>query len=97
VRRPPGDVGLPNLSGHKVARRLRTEPWGLAVKRIALTGWGSEDDRRKSREAGFDEHLTKPVDPDAFRSLDSLHAAAARRPETFRRGRNGTWAIEPHR
>lgn len=63
------DVGLPNLSGHEVARRLRTQPWGLAVKLIALTGWGSEDDRRKSREAGFDEHLTKPVDPDALLGL----------------------------
>jgi CheY-like chemotaxis protein len=63
------DIGLPNLSGHEVARRLRSQPWGLAVKLIALTGWGSEDDRRKSREAGFDEHLTKPVDPDALLGL----------------------------
>jgi PAS domain S-box-containing protein len=66
------DIGLPNLSGHEVARRLRSQPWGLAVKLIALTGWGSEDDRRKSREAGFDEHLTKPVDPDALLGLLAL-------------------------
>jgi signal transduction histidine kinase/ActR/RegA family two-component response regulator len=57
------DIGLPNLSGHEIARRVRSEPWGLNVRLVAITGWGHENDRKRSREAGFDEHLTKPVDP----------------------------------
>jgi two-component system CheB/CheR fusion protein len=57
------DIGLPNLSGHDIARRIRGRAWGRATRLIAITGWGSEEDRRKSREAGFDAHLTKPADP----------------------------------
>ena len=60
------DLGLPLLSGHEVARQLRSEDWGRAMRLIAVTGWGQEDDRARSREAGFDEHLTKPVDPNAL-------------------------------
>ena len=52
------DIGLPGMSGYEVARQLRLSRSVL----IAVTGWGSEEDRRRSREAGFDEHLTKPVD-----------------------------------
>jgi len=58
------DLGLPHLNGHEVARRLRGYPWGRSACLIALTGWGQEDDVRRSREAGFDEHFTKPVDPE---------------------------------
>lgn len=57
------DIGLPGISGHEVARRLRAQPWGQGLKLIAVTGWGQESDRSKSLEAGFDEHLTKPIDP----------------------------------
>jgi PAS domain S-box-containing protein len=57
------DIGLPDLSGHEVARRLRAAAWGRHMRLIALTGWGQDDDRRRSAEAGFDHHLTKPVDP----------------------------------
>jgi len=63
------DIGLPDLSGHDLARRLRAEPWGAGMQLIAITGWGQEDDRRKSREAGFNEHLTKPVDPELLIGL----------------------------
>jgi signal transduction histidine kinase/ActR/RegA family two-component response regulator len=56
------DIGLPLLDGHQVARRIREQPWGKSIKLIALTGWGQERDRRQSQEAGFDAHLTKPVD-----------------------------------
>lgn len=56
------DVGLPVMSGHEVARRIRAEPWGKEMILIALTGWGQEEDRRKSAEVGFDHHLVKPVD-----------------------------------
>jgi CheY-like chemotaxis protein/two-component sensor histidine kinase len=56
------DIGLPKFDGHEVCRRVRKEPWGKDIVIIALTGWGQEDDRRKSQEAGFDGHLVKPVD-----------------------------------
>jgi len=57
------DLGLPYLSGHEVAARLRLMPWGRTARMIALTGWGQEDDKKRSFQSGFDEHLTKPVDP----------------------------------
>ncbi|MGH8291748.1 MAG: PAS domain S-box protein, partial [Steroidobacteraceae bacterium] len=60
------DIGLPGMSGHEVARRLRGEPWAKDVQLIAVTGWGQEGDRTKSLEAGFDEHLTKPIDPEVL-------------------------------
>src|SRR5262245_7270357 len=56
------DIGLPKISGYEVCRQLRSQPWGKSVVMVALTGWGQDDDRRKSREAGFDHHMTKPVD-----------------------------------
>jgi CheY-like chemotaxis protein len=62
------DIGLPKLDGYEVARRIRHEH-GNQVLLIALTGWGQEDDRRRSREAGFDQHLTKPVEVNALQSL----------------------------
>ena len=57
------DVGMPKLDGCEVARRIRAESWGRHAVLVALTGWGQEVDRRRSREAGFDLHLVKPVDP----------------------------------
>ena len=54
------DIGLPKLYGYEVAQRIR-EARGKEVLLIAITGWGQEEDRRRSREAGFDHHLTKPV------------------------------------
>ena len=56
------DIGLPGMSGHDVCRQVREQPWGRNIRMIALTGWGQEEDRRKSTEAGFDGHLVKPVD-----------------------------------
>ena len=57
------DIGLPGLDGYGVARALRQDPATAGVRLIAVTGYGSDEDRRRSREAGFDLHLTKPVDP----------------------------------
>jgi CheY-like chemotaxis protein len=56
------DIGLPRMNGLEVCRRIREEPWGKAMIVIALTGWGQEEDRLKSKEAGFDHHLVKPVE-----------------------------------
>ena len=54
------DIGLPDIDGYEVARRLRAK-YGKSIGLIALTGYGQQDDREKSRDAGFDEHLGKPV------------------------------------
>lgn len=56
------DLGLPRLDGYQAAQRIRAEPWGENVLLVALTGWDHEDDRRRTSEAGFDQHLVKPVD-----------------------------------
>ncbi|CAH0348283.1 PAS domain S-box protein [Aquabacterium sp. CECT 9606] len=66
------DIGLPLLTGHEVARRIRAQPWGQMMTLIALTGWGQEEDRRKSRDAGFNHHMVKPVD---LNTLEELLAA----------------------
>ncbi len=63
------DIGLPKLNGYEVARRIREQPWGRAVTLVALTGWGQDEDRRRSMEAGFDHHVVKPVDFDALEKL----------------------------
>ncbi|HET8781565.1 MAG TPA: PAS domain S-box protein [Pyrinomonadaceae bacterium] len=63
------DIGLPKLDGHEVCRRVREQPWGKDIVVIALTGWGQEDDRRKSEEVGFNGHLVKPVDYDKLLQL----------------------------
>jgi signal transduction histidine kinase len=56
------DIGLPRLNGYEVARRVRQEPWGKSIFLIAMTGFGQEEDRRRSVEAGFDDHMVKPID-----------------------------------
>ena len=65
------DIGLPGLNGYEVARRVRAEvePAGLRPILVALTGWGSDEDKIRSRDAGFDRHLTKPVDPHEVEAL----------------------------
>ncbi|HTV78834.1 MAG TPA: response regulator [Steroidobacteraceae bacterium] len=65
------DIGMPGANGYEVARHIREQSWGRDMVLIALTGWGQESDRRRSHEAGFDNHLTKPVDP---LTLDELLA-----------------------
>ncbi len=57
------DIGMPELSGYEVAHALRQEPWGAGILLIALTGWGQDDDRQRAKDAGFDRHMTKPIDP----------------------------------
>ena len=67
------DVGLPRLNGFDVARRIREAEHGKNVVFVALTGWGHAEDRRRSKEAGFDHHLVKPADPNAVDAiLDSI-------------------------
>ena len=63
------DIGLPKLNGHEACRRIREQPWGTGILMIAVTGWGQDEDRRRSQEAGFDHHLVKPVDPQALMKM----------------------------
>ncbi len=63
------DIGMPKLNGYEAARRIRQESWGQKLLLVALTGWGQDEDRRRSREAGFDHHLVKPVEPAALQTL----------------------------
>jgi CheY-like chemotaxis protein len=69
------DIGMPDLDGYEVARRLRAEPWGRAMYLAAITGWGQEEDVDRARRAGFDRHFTKPVDPDEVARLLLGHEA----------------------
>jgi CheY-like chemotaxis protein len=55
------DIGMPGIDGWETCRRMRKEPWGQKALAIALTGWGQDEDRRRTMEAGFDHHLVKPV------------------------------------
>jgi PAS domain S-box-containing protein len=71
------DIGMPRLDGYGACRHLRAQTWGKELVIIALTGWGQEEDRRKSREAGFNGHLVKPVQPTEILEL----VAGARRPD----------------
>jgi PAS domain S-box-containing protein len=70
------DIGMPGLNGYEVARRLRAEYGPERLKLIALTGWGQEQDRRRSKEVGFDHHLTKPVELSMLQTVLDLPAAA---------------------
>jgi signal transduction histidine kinase len=63
------DVGMPKMNGYELAKRIRAEPWGSQVKLIAITGWGQEEDVRKAKAAGFDHHLTKPINHDEVQAL----------------------------
>jgi PAS domain S-box-containing protein len=63
------DIGLPKLNGYDACRRIREQPWGRDMVLVAVTGWGQEEDRRKSHEAGFHHHLVKPVEHDVLIKL----------------------------
>ncbi len=63
------DIGMPGLTGYEVAERIRSEPWGREVLLIAVSGWGQQSDKDRAQMAGFDLHLTKPVDPSEFEQL----------------------------
>ena len=63
------DIGMPGFNGYQVAERIRAEAWGHNITLIAVTGWGQEEDKRRAKAAGFDHHLTKPIDPTSLEVL----------------------------
>jgi CheY-like chemotaxis protein len=71
------DLGMPGIDGYEVCRRIRNAAWGRNMRLIAITGWGQDEDRRKSAMAGFDMHLVKPVNPETLGQLLSESRPAA--------------------
>ena len=63
------DIGMPKMNGFQCAQHLRKQSWGKELVLIALTGWGQEDDRQRSKDAGFDHHIVKPIDLGALMKL----------------------------
>lgn len=63
------DIGMPDVSGYALARRIRARPWGATTTLIAVTGWGQEEDKQRALAAGFDWHLTKPIDQASLEQL----------------------------
>jgi PAS domain S-box-containing protein len=72
------DIGMPGMNGYELARRMRDTPRGREIMLVALTGWGQAEDKKRAADAGFDEHLTKPVDPDLLSRVIAVgHSVAA--------------------
>jgi CheY-like chemotaxis protein len=98
------DVGMPGMDGYEVARRIRLDPRLGRVGLVALTGYGSEEHRRRAAEAGFDHHLVKPVEPDSLQrvvaELAAKHGFFYKDTIDYVRGRDGTslWVgpFDPH-
>jgi CheY-like chemotaxis protein/two-component sensor histidine kinase len=67
------DIGMPDITGYEVARRIREQAWGKGICLVAVTGWGQTEDKERAFGAGFDHHLTKPVDPDQLEQLLQAH------------------------
>ena len=74
------DIGMSDLTGYEVARRLRQEAWGRDVMLVAMTGWGQVQDKERSTAAGFDRHFTKPLDPGELQRLLAQFVAGKREP-----------------
>ena len=70
------DIGMPDITGFEVARRIRQEPWGRDVLLVAMTGWGQAKDKERAKAAGFDRHFTKPLDPGELQRLLAAFVAA---------------------
>jgi two-component system CheB/CheR fusion protein len=70
------DLAMPGMDGYEVCQKIREQPWGREMILVALSGYGQEDDKRRSRESGFDHHLVKPVGASALQDLLSANCAA---------------------
>jgi CheY-like chemotaxis protein len=77
------DIGLPDMNGHDTARRIRQQPGGKDIILIAVTGYGQEEDRRRSIEAGFDDHIVKPLNFAELKNILSEITSAPRKPRSF--------------
>jgi CheY-like chemotaxis protein len=82
------DIGLPMMDGYDVCRHLRAQTWATGLLVIALTGWGSAQDRRRAQDAGIDHHLVKPVQPAVLRQLLAMPSPDDARPPGIFRDRD---------
>jgi PAS domain S-box-containing protein len=80
------DIGLPDIDGYKLAQQIRAAPWGHSAVLIAVTGWGQEQDRLRAVEAGFDQHLVKPICAEMVESLLQSFAHGPAAPQPLRGG-----------
>ena len=71
------DIGMPRMNGYDACRRIREQEWARSMVIVALTGWGQEEDRNRSKEAGFDHHMVKPVEYHALMKLLTESAEAS--------------------
>ena len=71
------DIGMPKMNGYETARKIRAEGWARDIVIVALSGWGQEQDKRNSHEAGIDHHLVKPVEPSVLLQLLAMHDSAS--------------------
>lgn len=72
------DLGMPRMDGYEAAKRIRRTEWGKDIVLVALTGWGQEEDKRKTKETGFDHHLVKPADPKLLSNILTESASTVR-------------------
>lgn len=72
------DIGMPISNGFQTAQKIREQPWGQGMVLIAATGWGESSDRQKTRDAGFNHHLVKPLD--STKLLELLASVSTKRP-----------------
>jgi len=79
------DIGLPKVNGYDLAKRMRERPWARELVLVALTGWGQEQHRRRSAEAGFNHHLTKPVEFNVLQQILAAAEACVPNPDTATR------------
>ena len=77
------DIGMPGMDGYEVARRIRADTRHDGVTLVAMTGWGQDEDRRRTRAAGFDHHLIKPPDIVALQSVLSTPGGGRQRPRAL--------------
>jgi CheY-like chemotaxis protein len=68
------DIGMPDMNGYEAARFIRGQQWGESMMLVAVSGWGQEADKQRTREAGFDHHLVKPAEPKEVERLLQLSA-----------------------
>jgi len=66
------DIGMPRKNGYEAAQHIRQQAWGQAMMLVALTGWGQEEDKRRTAAAGFDHHLVKPAEPSELQRIFTL-------------------------
>jgi CheY-like chemotaxis protein len=71
------DLGMPGMNGYEVAQQIRGQAWGKNMMLVAVTGWGQEADKQRTRNAGFDFHLVKPADFDRLKAILDMPGPAA--------------------